>query len=402
MPPNLRLPDYTMNKIAKQTIGLLFLFRKIFCYNPLVKDITIKGKTYEFPIYLPDATRALVKSLDSVDLRNTHVKGAVVNTYHLMTDPGTEVIKKFGGIKNFMNFEGLVTSDSGGWQVFSLIHRSGKKGKITDDGVVFSVGGGKNTLFTPQKSIQVQFDIGSDIIICLDDFTPPNSTYDQNLDSVERTTKWAKLCKDEYNKQIEERGMEDDNRPLVFAVIQGHLDKELRKKSANDLIEIGFDGYGYGGYVIDANGNLDLEISKYIANLIPEGKIRFALGVGTSWDIAALYDMGWHIFDCTLPTRDARHKRLYTFKKEPKNIKELKNRETYEYIYINKSKYIGDRNPIEDGCDCLTCTNYSRSYLRHLFYIGDSSAFRLASIHNLRHYTRLTEYLKKFSQNKNS
>lgn len=359
------------------------------------KTIKIKGKKYDLPIFIPDATRAVVKSIDSIDMKEAGVRGAVVNTYHLMSDPGTSTLKKFGGVKDYMNFDGLITSDSGGWQVFSLIHRNNIPGKITDAGVTFSIGGAKKKLFSPEKSIQVQFDIGSDIIICLDDFTPPNATYDENLKTVERTTRWAKRCKIEYEKQLKNRKLDDTSRPLLFAVIQGALDKELRKKSAEELIEIGFDGYGFGGYVVDENGNLDLDISEYIAGLIPEDNIAFALGTGSPWEIAALYDYGWDIFDCTLPTRDARHKRLYTFKKEPKTRADLKDKNFYEYINIHREKYYRDDSPISEHCDCHTCKNYTKAYLNHLFRINDTSAYRLATIHNLRFYNRVIELLTK-------
>lgn len=359
------------------------------------ETVTIKGKTYNLPIYIPDATLGVVRGLDSSDLAQINVNGAVVNTYHLQSDPGSEILTSFGGIKNFMKFPGLVISDSGGWQVFSLIHRNKNKGKITDDGVIFSIGGKKGELFTPEKSIQMQFEIGSDIIICLDDFTNPNTSEDKVLESVNRTTLWAKRSRAEYDKQIAARGMTDATRPHIYAVIQGDRSKELRKKSAEELIAIGFDGFGYGGYMIDETGGLDREMSKYIAELIPNGKVRFALGTGTTWDIAYLYSVGWDIFDCTLPTRDARHKRLYTFKAEPKNIGELINKDFYEYVYINRSKYAKDDSPISELCDCPVCKNYSKAYLNHLFKIGDNSALRLATLHNLRTYTRLIEVLSK-------
>lgn len=361
------------------------------------KSLSVKGKTYNLPIYLPDATRAVTKSIDSVDLNNAHVKGAVVNTYHLMTNPGISVLEKFGGVKGFMNYDGLITSDSGGWQIFSLIHRNKNLGSITDRGVTFSIGGGKKTLFSPEKSVEVQFSIGSDIVICLDDFTPPDAKPNAIKESVERTIKWAKASKAEYERQIEIRELKENERPLLFSVIQGGWDKELRKYCAEELIKIGFDGYGFGGYVVDEGKGLNLEISKYIAELIPDDKIKFALGVGTPYEIAMCHEFGWDIFDCTLPTRDGRHKRLYTFAGEPTSVEDLKNPRFHQYVYIDREVYRRDESPISEFCDCHTCKNFTKAYLHHLFNIEDLGAYRLATIHNLRTYTKLIEILSKNS-----
>jgi len=348
---------------------------------------------------LPDATRAVTKSLDSKDLENAEIEGVVVNTYHLAETPGTSVLKSMGGVKGFMNFKGLVVSDSGGWQIFSLIHRSKNAGKITDKGVTFSVGVKKKELFTSEKSVQIQFNIGSDIIICLDDFTPPDASPEKTRETVERTILWAKKSKEEYLKILELNKIEDKDRPLIFAVIQGNNSMESRKYCAEKLLEIGFDGLGYGGYAVNENTHsLDLEISKYIADLIPDGVIRFALGVGSPYEIAMCSQMGWQIFDCTLPTRDARHKRLYVFAIRPENLRDLLNPETFSHIYIGREIYHRDERPISEFCDCHTCKNYSRAYLKHLFDIEDTAAYRLASIHNLRHYTNLIKLLREYKK----
>ncbi len=347
------------------------------------KELTVKGKTYNLPIFLPDATLGVIRSLDSIAAKPLETRGVVVNTYHLMSTPGTPLLNKTGGIKNFMSFDGLVVSDSGGWQVFSLPK------KITDEGVVFRSGGGKNKLFTPEMSIQVQFEIGSDIIICLDDFTMPGVSTRKVEDSVRRTTLWAKKCKEEFQRQLERRGLTEETRPLLFAVIQGDRNYELREQSAKELIEIGFDGYGYGGYVVDEETGLDLKISEFIAGLIPDDKYKFALGIGKPWDIASLKEFGWDIFDCTLPTRDARHGRLYTLKESPENL-DLRNKESYELLQITKTKFSEDLSPIENDCECFTCKNYTKAYLHHLFKVKETLAYRLATSHNLHFYNRIT------------
>lgn len=355
--------------------------------------VVIKGQEYQLPIFLPDATRGVTKSVDSVDLKTSGVRGAVVNTYHLLTNPGIGVIKKTGGIKKFMNFSGLIASDSGGWQVFSLIHRNNSGGKITDEGVVFSIGGGKKELFTPEMSVAAQFDIGSDIVICLDDFSPPRASYESILASVNRTTIWAKRSRHAYDKQVKKRKMTDSTRPLILAVVQGDRFKKLRRKSAAELINIGFDGYGYGGYPIDDKGRLDLKLSEYIATLLPEDKLKFALGVGRLEDIYFLANMGWDIFDCTLPTRDARHNRLYIFTKPLDKITKTNIKESIDYTYINKSKYSQSFEPLSKYCDCFTCSNFSTAYLHHLVKINDTLAYRLSTIHNLRNYSMLVQKL---------
>jgi len=354
-----------------------------------MQSIQIKNRKYKLPIYLPDATRGVVKSVDSLDLVQAKVEGVVVNTYHLSKHP------EISDIKKFMNFDGLVTSDSGGWQVFSLIHKSNKGGLITDEGVIFKIDNEKS-IFTPEFSVQTQFSIGSDIIICLDDFTSPDAQKDRIKESVDRTVLWAKRSKKEYLRILKKNKIPDSEKPLLLAVIHGGRDREMRKECAERLIEIGFDAYGFGGYVVNGTEGMDLELSKYIADLIPNDKVKFALGSGKPWEIVKLAQMGWDIFDCTLPTRDARHQRLYVFTKEPTNMRDLEQKETFGYLDIGKALYQNDQSPIDPTCDCHTCKNFSRAYLHHLFKIKDTTALRLATIHNLRHYTKVIELLREF------
>lgn len=360
-------------------------------------NLKSKNKDYSLPIFLTDATFGVVKSLDSKDIKDSKIRGIVVNTYHLLNTPGSKIIEKLGGIKKFMNFEGLTVTDSGGWQIFSLIHRNKKAGKITEKGVVFSYGKLKGKVFTPEDCIDTQFEIGSDIIICLDDFTPPNVTKEKILDTVERTIRWAKRCKNQYQKNLEKYGFTDENKPLLFAVVQGGDLVEMRKYCIDKLLEIGFDGYGFGGYMVDENGDLDLEISKKLAELIPNEFYKFALGVGDPFQVVKCLDYGWEIFDCTLPTRDARHKRLYIFNKEITSKEDLQSGEFFKYLYLGKDRYIDSSEKISEYCDCFTCQNYSIGYLNHLFKINSVSAQRLASIHNLRFYSSLFEFYKKFN-----
>ncbi len=354
------------------------------------KNITLKGKTFELPAFFPDATRGVIRTLDSQDLEQEKIEGLIVNTYHLMSKPGVTVLKEVGGIKPFMNWQdGWIISDSGGFQLLSMIYQNPAFGKINKDGVIFykdSKGGKEKYNFTPEKSIQVQFAIGADIMICLDDCPAANATQEEEQLSIERTIDWAKRCKEEFACQIKNRKMTDENRPLLFGVIQGGNSKELRQKCAQELLKIGFDGYGFGGWPLE-DGKYNYDILGFTASLIPDHLPKYALGVGNPQAVWDCYQLGWNIFDCVLPTRDARHQRLYILNPDtPENI--------YSYLQIKEEKYFRDSLPVDPQCDCHACRHYSRSYIKHLFEIEDATASRLATIHNLRTYTRLIEKLR--------
>jgi queuine tRNA-ribosyltransferase len=359
-------------------------------------EYTIRGKKIRFPIFCPDATRGVLRSVDSTDIALAGIEGLIVNTYHLMSEPGEGIVQRRGGIHGFMNWHGLVISDSGGFQVLSLIYENPSFGKITDRGVSFIKGSKGNPAkydFTPERSIEVQFSLGADILICLDDVPLANASPEMVQKSVARTVAWAKRCKEEYLRQCEARKLSDADRPLLFGVIQGGDDKTLREQCAKGLLEIGFDGYGFGGWPIDVDGNLRSEILKFTASLMPDHLPKYALGVGDPQSIVECVKMGYTIFDTVLPSRDARHKRLYNFAKDPATL-DLDELGNFEFIYMNKGKYADDGGPISGFCDCYTCKNHTRAYLRHLFSIGDSLAGRLATIHNIRTYARLMEILR--------
>jgi len=379
-----------------------------------VSEIKIKNKTYRLPIFLPDATLGVTRNLDSLDLAKVGLQGVMVNTYHLIQKPGEEVLKKVSGIKKMMNWSGFVSSDSGGFQLFSLIRKNPNLGKIIDDGIVLYSGPKKQskTLFTPEDSIRMQFVIGSDVMTCLDDFTPPEANEKRIEESVIRTIAWAKRAKIEFEKQLVEHGFDKNNRPLLLAPIQGHDHEKWRTYCADELQKIGFDLYGLGGWPFTKDDQFDYSFCKLNAGLTSKDSLRFALGVGTPENIVKLFFMGYQFFDCVLPTRDARHQRLYTFKVDPKTLsrtdleklsKEDRLSEIFDYCYINKGQFATDTRAVSEFCDCLICqkTNdipqVSKAYLHHLFKIGDGSAFRLASLHNLRVYTQLIEILGKDS-----
>ena len=345
-------------------------------------------------MFLPDATRAVVRTIDSTDLASCRVEGLMVNTLHLSTHPGVSVIASFGGIHRFMAWSGPCASDSGGFQVFSLVHSSSKLGNVSSHGFAYrSTKGQPTRRLTPQSCIQKQFKIGADIMFCLDHCTHPNAGAQSQRESVENTILWAEKCREEFGHNLETHGFAGDgNRPLLFAVVQGGESRELRKRCAEELLHIGFDGFGFGGWPIADSGRM-VDTVGYVADLLPKTYPLHALGIGKPENLIRAFDLGNCIFDTVLPTRDARHMRVFIFPDSADGLR-LDDPHFYECLYLNDRKHVRDQGPIEAGCDCSCCRTYSRAYVHHLFKIGDSSAHRLATIHNLRFYTRLVQMLR--------
>ena len=346
-----------------------------------------------FPAFVPDATRAVVRSVDSLDIAAVGVPGLMVNTFHLSTRPGISVLASNGGIHSFMGWRGPVASDSGGFQVFSLLSENPALGSVTDRGFVYRAAkGGERQTLTPEKCVERQFRMGSDIMFCLDYCTHPDAPAHVQLESVRLTLEWARRCKDTFLRQVDQRGLGEGDRPLLFAVVQGGNGRELRRACADRLVEMGFDGYGYGGWPIGDDGQL-VDAVGMAAELTPVGVPKHALGIGKPESVVRAAAMGYTTFDAVIPTRDARHKRLYI---ACDNFASLNWQAEgfYEHIYIQDSRYIRDARPLDASCDCPCCRNYSRAYLHHLFAIGDALALRLATLHNLRFYTRLMERLR--------
>ena len=330
------------------------------------------------PAFFPDATRGVVRCVDAHDLRNCHVPGLVMNAYHLLTKPGPSTVKALGGLHKFSGWNAPILTDSGGFQVFSLIRENSKFGEIRRNEIIFRPDKGKKTVLTPEKCIQAQFAYGSDVIMCLDYCTHPDDPPEINRLSVDITIQWARRCKDEYNRLT--KSMQTGEKPQIFGIIQGGGDLALRKECADALIEIGFDGFGFGGWPLDSSGRLCEEILAYTASLMPNKTPKYAMGLGKPEGIDACIKMGYNLFDCVIPSREARHNRLYVF-----------NDKFYEYYYPLDDIHRRDPRPVSALCDCHLCQNYSRGYLRHLLAIGDSLGLRLATIHNLRFYTMLME-----------
>jgi len=351
-----------------------------------IKELRIRDIRLRLPSYFPDATRGVVRGLDSRDLIEAGISGIVVNTWHLMDSPGATAVEAAGGIRKFMGWPGVVASDSGGFQLLSLVHRDRSAGEVTAEGVTYvrrSGGAGKKHLFTPEKSVAAQFALGSDIMFCLDDCPSPGAGAKENAASVERTVDWATRCRKEYDRQAAERKLAEGDRPLLFAVIQGGDDPGLRHECARALVATGFDGYGFGGWPMDKNGKMKTEILELTAGLMPADRPRFALGVGSPSELGECRRMGYDLFDCVLPTRDARHKRLYVLDPDGKGS-----------INIGDEKYTRDGRPVSAVCSCRLCKGYTRAYLSHLFRIEDSAAWRLATIHNLVTYAAIVRGLE--------
>ncbi len=353
-----------------------------------------KSGSLNTPIFLPDATRGFLKLSDKQTLSKLKYDALVINTFHLYLQPGRDLIKKFKGIHSFMSWPKILLSDSGGFQVFSLIYKNKKMGEISDWAVKFkSPLNGSWHSFSPEKSLAIQFDLNTDIMVCLDDCPPNDSEFLVMEKSVARTIAWAKRSKQEFEKQIKKRKIKEEKRPLLLAVIQGGLDLGLRKFCAEELIKIGFDAYGFGARPVDKEGNFLEEVLRETAKLIPPDKLRFALGVGLPEDIYRAYQLGWDAFDCVIPSREGRHGRLFYFNK---NFKGLDKRLDFYYtINIKNAKFKNDKSLINENSQFKSLADHNLAYLHHLFKANEPLGQYLASLNNLEFYQNLIKYLKK-------
>ena len=315
----------------------------------------------ETPAFMPVGTYGTVKAMTPEELKDIGAQIILGNTFHLMLRPGTDIIKKHGDLHDFMHWDGPILTDSGGFQVFSLA----KMRKITEEGVTFSspVDGSKVHL-TPEVSMQVQADLGSDIVMIFDECTPFPATHEEAKVSMQLSLRWAKRSKDAHG----------DNPSALFAIVQGGMYEDLRKESATTLTDIGFDGYAIGGLSVgepadDRNAVLDDCLPH-----LPEDKPRYLMGVGKPQDLVEGVRRGIDMFDCVIPTRNARTGYLYT---------------NGGILKIRNAKYAEDITPIDEDCGCYTCKNYSRAYLRHLDKCKEILGARLNTIHNLYYFQQL-------------
>jgi len=336
------------------------------------------------PFFMPIATKASVKAIDSFDLENLGAQIILSNTYHLLLRPGVEIIKKSGGLHKFMNWKRAVLTDSGGFQIFSLA----KQRKITEEGAIFrSHIDGKQFLLTPELALKVQKDLGSDIAMVLDICTPYPCSRDYAREAVELTTEWARRSKKQKTKKQRSK---EAKKQLIFGIVQGSVYKDMRLKSARELVDLDFDGYAIGGLAVGEPREKMYEVLNYAVPELPENKPRYLMGVGQPEEIIEAVKRGIDMFDCVLPTRNARHGLLYVRSPSAGATSAL----FYKTLHITNKKFKKDFSPIDKNCSCHACQNYARAYLRHLFIAEEPLALRLATIHNVNFYLELMRRIR--------
>jgi queuine tRNA-ribosyltransferase len=357
------------------------------------KTLNLPHGTLNLPLFLPDGTQGVVRSIDAQDLEACQIQAVQMNGYHLMQRPGSSTIQALGGLHSMAGWRRPIFTDSGGFQIYSLLRQNSKSGSINEKGATFRPDGSDRKFnLTPEKSVQLQISYGSDVVICLDDCTHVDDALSVQEGSVKRTIVWAQRCKAEFEKLMAQKGLADDKRPYLIAVVQGGRSASLRRQCAESLLEIGFDGYGYGGWPLDGDGILLVDMLSLTRELIPRHFTLHALGVGHPDNVAACARMGYEIFDSTMPTRDARHGRLHAFNADP--MAGALSDNLFHYLYIKDKKHVKQNRPISDFCDCPVCSRYSVGYLHHLFKLNDALYTRLATMHNLRFMTLLMASLR--------
>jgi queuine tRNA-ribosyltransferase len=314
------------------------------------------------PVFMPVGTQATVKTLSPADLNDIGAEIILGNTYHLFLRPGHELIRDFGGIQEFMSWRRPVLTDSGGFQVFSLADLR----KITEEGVTFQshIDGGARHFISPEYAVEIQEALGADIMMAFDECIPFPATHDYAMESLERTLRWARRCAD----------AKKETGQALFGIVQGGMYPELRKRSAEGLIEIGFDGYALGGLSVGETKPVMYEMIEASVPSLPTDRPRYLMGVGTPEDLLEGIDRGIDMFDCVMPTRNARNGTFFT---------------SFGKLVIKNARYERDHAPIDPECGCHTCRNFTRAYLRHLFNANEVLALRLGTIHNLHFYLQL-------------
>ncbi|MFC5542194.1 MAG: tRNA guanosine(34) transglycosylase Tgt [Bacilli bacterium] len=323
--------------------------------------------SFETPAFMPVGTQATVKTMSPEELKEIGAGIILSNTYHLWLRPGNDIVKEAGGLHKFMNWDRPILTDSGGFQVFSLSDLR----KIEEEGVYFRNHLNGDKLFlSPEKSIQIQNDLGSDIIMAFDECPPYPASYDYMLQSVDRTTRWAKRCK-EAHQRPEEQGL--------FGIVQGGEFEDLRKRSAEALVELDLPGYAVGGLSVGEPKDVMYRVLEFTTPLLPENKPRYLMGVGSPDALIEGAIRGIDMFDCVLPTRIARNGTLMT---------------SQGRLVIKNAQYARDFGPLDPNCDCYACKNYSRAYVRHLLRTGEIFGLRLTTYHNLYFLLRLMEKVR--------
>ena len=342
-------------------------------YELMTKDgkarrgrLTFERGVVETPAFMPVGTYGTVKGMKAEEVEATGAHIILGNTFHLMLRPGTEIIEKHGDLHDFMNWHKPILTDSGGFQVFSL----GKMRKITEKGVEFSSPvNGEKIMLTPERSMQVQRSLGSDIVMIFDECTPYPATHQEAKESMELSLRWAKRSKAEHG----------DNPSALFGIVQGGMYEDLREVSAAGLLDIDFDGYAIGGLSVGEPKEEMIKILDHTTDLIPENKPRYLMGVGKPEDLVEGVRRGIDMFDCVMPTRNARNGHLFV---------------NDGVIKIRNARHKVDTGPLDPTCDCYTCKNYSRAYLHHLDKCNEILGSQLNTLHNLRFYQRVMQGLR--------
>jgi queuine tRNA-ribosyltransferase len=328
--------------------------------------LTFDRGTVETPAFMPVGTYGTVKGMKTEEVTQTGAEILLGNTFHLMLRPGTEIIEQHGGLHGFMNWDKPILTDSGGFQVFSL----GKMRKITEEGVKFSSPvNGEKIMLTPERSMEVQNSLGSDIVMIFDECTPYPASHEESKVSMELSLRWAQRSKDAH----------EGNLNALFGIVQGGMYEDLREVSVNGLTSIGFDGYAIGGLSVGEPKEDMIRILDHTAPLIPKNKPRYLMGVGKPEDLVEGVRRGIDMFDCVMPTRNARNGHLFV---------------TNGVIKIRNARHKTDTGPLDPECDCYTCKNYSRAYLHHLDKCNEILGSQLNTMHNLRFYQRVMQGLR--------
>ena len=324
------------------------------------------------PIFMPVGTQATVKSMTVEELKENGAQIILSNTYHLYLRPGERIVKEAGGLHNFMRWDRPILTDCGGFQVFSLSDLR----TISEEGVEFkSHLDGSKHFFSPEKVMQIEEDLGADIIMSFDECCPYPSTYEYTKNSMERTTRWAKRCKEAHKTN-----------QALFGIIQGGFYEDLREKSAKDLIELDFPGYAIGGISVGEPKEEYIKMLKFTAPLMPENKPRYLMGVGSPDYLLEAAMAGIDMCDCVLPTRIARNGTAMT---------------SHGKVVVRNANYAEDFTPLDPECECYTCRNYTRAYIRHLVKCNEILGVRLLSIHNIKFLTNLMERVRIEIENDN-
>ncbi len=331
---------------------------------------TLHG-TIQTPVFMPVGTQATVKSVTPENLKEMDAQIILGNTYHLFIRPGHELIRSFGGLHGFMNWDRPILTDSGGFQIFSLKDLA----KITEEGAAFSSHlDGAKLFLSPEDAVHVQEALGSDIMMCLDTCIPYPATREETIASTDLTSRWARRC----------REAQSDTGQLLFGIVQGGMFPDLRKAHAEALIDIGFDGYAIGGLSVGEDKTMMQEMTDATIPSLPEDYSRYLMGVGTPEDLVEGVYRGVDMFDCVMPTRNARNGTMFT---------------STGKVVIKNARYREDKEPLDPNCTCYTCRNYSRAYLRHLFQCREILSYHLNTIHNLHYYLTLMKEMREAIEN---